>query len=137
MHGDTLYITTNSGESENFRMMTAEISAPHEEDWKELIPHRPEVLLDSSFVVKDYLVRQERENALPRIVVRELASGEEHTVSFDEEAYSLGIRSGYEFDTTSLRFSYSSPSTPSQVWDYDLETRERVLRKEQEIPSGT
>ncbi len=136
MHRDTLYITTNSGGAENFRIMTANISAPHEEDWKELIPHRPHVLLDSSFVIKDFMVRLEREDALPRIVVRHIASGEEHIVSFDEEAYSLGVGSGYEFDTTNFRFSYSSPSTPAQVWDYDLETRERMLRKEQEIPSG-
>ena len=136
MHGDTLYITTNSGGADNFRVMTADISAPHENDWVETLPHRSDVLLGSSFVLKNYFVRQERENALPRIVVRDLTTGEEHTVSFDEEAYALGIGSGYEFDTTNLRFSYSSPSTPAQVWDYNLETRERVLRKEQEIPSG-
>lgn len=136
MHGDTLFITTNSGDAENFRMMTANVSAPGEEDWQEIVPHRSEVLLVSSFVLKDYLVRLERESALPRIVVRPIVSGEEHSVSFDEEAYSLGISSGYEFDTTNLRFTYSSPSTPAQVWDYDLKTRKRVLRKQQEIPSG-
>ena len=134
--GDQLFITTNSGGAENFRIMTASIDAPHEEDWQELIAHRDDVLIDGSFVLKNWMVRQERENALPRIVVRHLESGEEHTVSFDEEAYSLGIRSGYEFDTDTLRFTYSSPSTPSQVWDYDMSTRERALRKEQELPSG-
>ncbi|MEE9315150.1 MAG: S9 family peptidase [Rhizobiaceae bacterium] len=136
MHGDTLYITTNSNDAENFRVVTANISTPDVAHWQELIPHRSDVLLDSSFVLKDYFIRQERENALPRIVVRELTSGEEHTVSFDEEAYSLGIGSGYEFATNTLRFSYSSPSTPAQVWDYDLASRERTMRKEQEIPSG-
>ncbi len=136
MQGDTLYITTNSQDAQNFRMMTAEVGAPQEENWRELIAHRTTVLLDHSFVLKNHLIRLERENALPRIVVRELTSGEEHTVAFDEEAYSLGISSGYEFDTTNLRFTYSSPSTLAQVWDYDLETRERTLRKEQEIPSG-
>jgi len=136
MHGDTLYITTNSDGAENFRIVTADISAPHEDNWVELVAHRPSVLLDSSFIVKDHMVRLERENALPRIVIRELKNGEEHSVSFDEEAYSLGVGSGYEFDTTDLRFSYSSPSTPAQVWDYDMTTRERILRKEQEIPSG-
>lgn len=136
MHGDTLYITTNSGDAENFRVVTTTAANPGEDTWQELIPHRADVLLVSSFVVKDHFVRLERENALPRIVVREIASGEEHSVSFDEEAYSLGIGSGYEFDTTSMRLSYSSPSTPGQSWDYDLVSRERVLRKEQEIPSG-
>lgn len=135
-HGDTLYITTNSGDAQNFRMMTATVDAPDEEHWQELIPHRADVLLDHSFVLQNWLVRQERENALPRIVVRSLENGEEYNVAFEEEAYSIGIRSGYEFDTQTLRFSYSSPSTPAQVWDYDLKDRTRTLRKEQEIPSG-
>lgn len=135
-HGDTLYITTNSGGAENFRITTASIDNPGEENWKELVPHRDTVLLDGSIVLANYMIRQERENALPRIVVRQLSDGTEHTVSFEEEAYSIGMRSGYEFDTDTLRFSYSSPSTPAQVWDYNLETKERVLRKEQEIPSG-
>ncbi|MFD0915899.1 S9 family peptidase [Pseudahrensia aquimaris] len=134
--GDTLYIVTNSGGAENFRIMTAPLNAPQEKHWKELIPHRAAVKLASVIVFKNHMVRLEVENALPRIVVRELASGDEHTIDFDEEAYSLGISSGYEFDTTTLRFTYSSPSTPGQVWDYDLISRERTLRKTQEIPSG-
>lgn len=136
VHGDTLYIMTNSGNAENFRIVTCDIANPHEENWKELIPHRQNVLLVSVIVFKHHMVRLERKNALPRIVVRELETGNEHTIAFEEEAYSLGIQSGFEFDTTTLRFTYSSPSTPSQVWDYDLVTRERILRKEQEIPSG-
>src|SRR5262249_3325768 len=78
----------------------------------------------------------EREDGLPRIVVRHLASGEEHAIAFDEEAYSLGIDGGYEFSTNLLRFTYSSMTTPAEVWDYDLATRARTLRKRQEIPSG-
>jgi oligopeptidase B len=68
--------------------------------------------------------------------VRRLLDGAEHTVAFDEEAYSLGLSGGYEFDTDTLRFTYSSMATPARVYDYDMETRGRVLRKEQEIPSG-
>lgn len=136
MHGDRLFITTNHNGSTNFEIVTADIANPGEDHWKPLVAHRDDVLIDNSFVLKDWLIRLERENALPRIVVRQLAGGEEHTIAFEEEAYALGIRSGYEFDSDTLRFSYSSPSTPTQVWDYDLRTRERVLRKEQEIPSG-
>ncbi len=135
-HGDTLFITTNSGGAENFRIMTANISKPGESNWEEVIPHRKDVLLVSSFVYKAYLVRLERENALPSIVIRRLKDGMEHTINFDEEAYSLGIQEGYEFDTQILRFTYSSPSTPNQTWDYNLDTQERILRQEQEIPSG-
>jgi oligopeptidase B len=73
---------------------------------------------------------------LPRIVVRRLASGEEHTIAFDEEAYSLGVEHGYEFATDTLRFGYSSMTTPTETWDYDLTNRTRVLRKRREVPSG-
>jgi oligopeptidase B len=78
----------------------------------------------------------EQQDALPRIVVRDRATGEEHAVAFAEEAYSLGLGGSYEYDTSTLRFTYSSMTTPAQVFDYDMRTRERVLRKTQEVPSG-
>ncbi len=81
-------------------------------------------------------MRLEREDGLPRIVVRQMATGAEHAIAFDEEAYSLGLSHGYEFDTTTIRFTYSSMTTPAEVYDYDMETRARVLRKPQEVPSG-
>jgi oligopeptidase B len=78
----------------------------------------------------------ERANALPSIVIRDLATLQEHAIAFDEAAYSLGTLGGYEFDTTNIRFSYSSMTTPSEVFDYDMVSRARTLRKRQEIPSG-
>jgi oligopeptidase B len=69
-------------------------------------------------------------------VVRRLADGEEHVTAFEEEVYALGLMGGYEFDTDTLRFNYSSMATPARVYDYDMESRVRVLRKEQEVPSG-
>ena len=83
-----------------------------------------------------HLVRLERANALPAIVIRDLTTGEEHAIAFDEAAYSLDTMGSYEFDTTNLRFSYSSMTTPSEVYDYDMASRTRTLRKRQEIPSG-
>ena len=81
-------------------------------------------------------MRLEREDGLPRIVIRRFADGAEHAIAFAEEAYALGISAGYEYDTDTLRFTYSSMTTPAQVFDYDMETRERTLRKTQEIPTG-
>ncbi len=83
-----------------------------------------------------HMVRLERANALPAIIIRDLANAEEHAIAFDEAAYSLDTMGGYEFETTNLRFSYSSMTTPSEVYDYDMAARTRVLRKRQEIPSG-
>ncbi|HWV82426.1 MAG TPA: S9 family peptidase [Hyphomicrobiaceae bacterium] len=135
-HGDDLIILTNSGDAEDFRIVTAPIATPQEAYWRELLPHKPGRLILDFTAFKDHLSRLERENGLPRIVIRRFADGAEHAIAFDEEAYSLGMSSGYEYDTTALRFSYSSMTTPAQVFDYDMETRVRILRKTQEVPSG-
>lgn len=133
---DELLILTNAGDAEDFQVMRVPLDAPQRENWHSLIAHRAGTLIASMDVYKDYLVRLERENALPRIVVRVLATGDEHSIAFDEEAYSLGLSAGLEFDTTNVRFTYSSPTTPARVHDYDMRTRSRVVRKEQTVPSG-
>jgi oligopeptidase B len=134
--GGTLYIATNSAGAEDFRICTVSLDHPAQENWRELIPHRPGTLILDVVLYKSHMARLERENGLPRIVIRDLASGNEHDIAFDEEAYSLGLSYGYEFDTTTVRFTYSSMTTPSEVYDYDMVTRERTLRKRQEVPSG-
>jgi oligopeptidase B len=105
-------------------------------NWQDLVPHKPGRLILETVAFNENLVRLEREDGLPRIVIRALADGTEHAIAFDEEAYALGISPGYEFDTRILRFTYSSMTTPQQVFDYDMASRTRVLRKTQEIPSG-
>lgn len=135
-HGDDLVILTNSGDAEDFRIVTAPVDDPGRDAWRELIPHRTGRLILDHVAYAGHLVRLERENGLPRIVVRRFSDGAEHVVAFAEEAYSLGLAHGFEFETTSIRFTYSSMTTPAQVFDYDVETRERVLRKQQEVPSG-
>ena len=135
-HGDTLYILTNADDAEDFKIVTAPKADPGRENWQDLVAHKPGCLILSHVVYQSFMVRLEREDGLPRIVIRRLADNLEHAIAFDEEAYSLGLGGGYEFDTDTIRFSYSSMTTPSQTFDYNVETRERVLRKEQEIPSG-
>jgi oligopeptidase B len=133
---DRLIITTNSGGAEDFRICEAPLATPGREHWRELIAAKPGRLILETIAFKDHLVRLEREDSLPRIVIRRSRDGAEHAISFDEEAYSLSISAGYEYDTTSLRFTYSSMTTPAQVFDYDMETKERILRKTQEVPTG-
>ena len=136
-HGDDrFFILTNAGGAEDFKIVTAPVADPGRRHWVDLIPHIPGRLILNFTVYKDFLVRLEREGSLPRIVIRHLATGEEHAIAFDEEAYALGMLDGFEFDTTTLRFTYSSMTTPTRVYDYDMATRSRVLRKEDEIPSG-
>jgi oligopeptidase B len=135
-HGDRLIITTNSEGAEDFRICTAPLDAPDPAHWREILPHKPGRLILNTIAFKDHLVRLERDDGLPRIVVRRFADGSEHAIAFPEEAYALRMASGYEFDTRTLRFTYSSMTTPEQVFDYDMETRARTLRKTQEVPSG-
>jgi oligopeptidase B len=135
-HGEQLFIMTNSAGAEDFRICEAPVAAPQPENWREVVPHKPGRLLLDIVAFAGHLVRLEREDGLPRIVVRRLGDGSEHPIAFDEEAYSLSMSAGYEFDTTGLRFTYSSMTTPAQVFDYDMESRARTLRKTQEVPSG-
>ena len=133
---DRFIIKTNINGAEDYKIVTCPVDRPSPDNWIDLVPHRPGIFLVGYFVLKNWLVRMERENALPRIIVRDMNSGEEHAIDFDEEAYSLGFGEMREYDTDILRFTYSSMTTPAQVFDYNMRDRTRVLRKMQEVPSG-
>jgi oligopeptidase B len=135
-HGDDLIILTNADGAEDFKIVTAPVANPGRDNWRDLIPHRPGIMIRFHMALAGHLVRLEMEDARPRIVAREIATGEEHAIAFDEEAYSLGLNPGHEFETDSIRFTYSSMTTPAEVYDYSLRSRERTLRKRQEVPSG-
>ncbi len=134
--GDQLLILTNVDGAIDFKIMTAPLKAPERNNWRDLIPYREGIYVLDVELYSGHMVRLERANALPAIVIRDLESGEEHAIAFDEAAYSLDTMGSYEFETTNLRFSYSSMTTPSEVYDYDMAKRTRTLRKRQEIPSG-
>ncbi|MEM8797008.1 MAG: S9 family peptidase [Pseudomonadota bacterium] len=129
-------ILTNADGAADFKLVTAPVDDPAPEKWSDYLPHEPGRLIKTMGTYKNHLVWLETRNALPRIMIRRLSDNEDHAIAFDEEAYSLGLGGGYEYDTTVIRFTYSSMTTPAQTYDYDMESRERVLRKEQEVPSG-
>ncbi|MDT2024207.1 S9 family peptidase [Methylocella sp. CPCC 101449] len=135
-HDDTLFILTNADGAVDFKIVQAPLKSRSSEQWHDLIPHKPGRLITGMTAFARHLVRTEREDGLPRIVIREIASGDEHAIAFDEEAYDLDLGEVLEYDTDVLRFSYSSLTTPWETWDYNMATRERTLRKRQEIPSG-
>jgi oligopeptidase B len=134
--GDDIIITTNADGAEDFKIMTAPYRTPERKNWRDFVSHKPGRLILSVVPLKNHLIRLEREDGLPRIVVRDMRNGSEHSIAFPEEAYSLGMSAGYEFDTTQIRFTYSSLTTPNETYDYDVVTKERTLRKRQEVPSG-
>ncbi|MCC7346885.1 MAG: S9 family peptidase, partial [Variibacter sp.] len=134
--GDDLVIRTNADGAADYKLVLAPAAAPGRENWRDLIPHRAGIQVEGFVPLARHLARLEREDGQQRIVIRRRQDGAEHTIAFEEEAYALGISAPFEFDTQTLRFSYSSPATPTRIFDYDLDTRARTLRKQQHIPGG-
>jgi oligopeptidase B len=134
--GGLFYMLTNADGAEDFKVVTAPVDTPDAAHWTDLVPHQPGVLILDIIVLANHMTRLERVEGLPRIVVRDLRDGREWTVKFEEEAYSLGMSAGYEFDAKTIHFTYSSPTTPQRTYELDLDTGERALLKEQEVPSG-
>ncbi|WP_330084922.1 S9 family peptidase [Methylocystis iwaonis] len=135
-HGDLLYIHNNADGADDFRISVAPLDAPQRANWRDVVPLRAGEMIVTFTVFERYLVWMLRENSLPRIVVRDLETNDEHAIAFEEEAYALELDAGLEFDTTQLRFVYASMTTPEETFDYDMGARTRVFRKRQEIPSG-
>jgi oligopeptidase B len=134
-HGDQFYIRTNSG-GRNFRLVTAPVSDPGRKNWKELVPHRESVMLESIELFAGHAVLSERKNGLPVIRIRDLGTGKFHRVPFPELVYDVYPHTNAEFDTARYRFNYQSLATPSSVYDYDMRTRERTLLKQEPVKGG-
>ncbi len=132
---DKFYIVTN-WDAINFRLMETQVDNTGKDNWTEVIAHRADVLLQSIEVFKNYLVVQERSNALPQIRIINQNTKEEHYLEFDEEAYIASVGNNVDFNTNLLRFDYSSMTTPSSVIDYNMDTKEQDVKKIQEVVGG-
>jgi len=132
---DRWVIRTNDDGAVDFKLAVSQAAVPAKATWRDWIEHRPGRYVTGFAAYAGHLVRAERVDALDRLVVT-ARDGATHEIAFDEEAYALHLEGGYEYQTTTTRFVYQSPTTPRQWFDYDLETRARTLRKTQEIPSG-
>ena len=128
------YIVTNY-QAKNFRLVETTVDRPLKENWKEVIPHRDDVLLEEIEIFNDFLVVAERKNGLTQLRIRPM-NGKEHYLDFGEEVYTANIAYNPSFDTGLLRFSYSSLTTPNSTLDYNMRTREKTLLKQQEIIGG-
>ncbi|EYS94970.1 S9 family peptidase [Bartonella bacilliformis] len=134
--GDVFYILTNQDNAKDFKIMVAPYTSPQSENWSELIPHRLGHLILSHDAYQDFFIWLELFEGLPRIQLMEQSTKEIHSISFTEEAYSLDLQGAAEYNSSVIRFSYSSMTTPNQIFDYDIKNRTRLLLKTQEIPSG-
>mgnify|MGYP001124777915 CR=1 FL=1 len=129
---DKFYIRTNL-DAKNFRLMETPVNKTSKENWTEVIPHRKDVLLEGFEIFKNFLVVGERKNGLTQLRVIKWDSSEEHYIDFGEETYMAYISNNPEFDTDLLRFGYTSLTTPRSTFDYDMNTREKKLLKQQEV----
>jgi oligopeptidase B len=129
---DKFYILTNL-EAKNFRLMSCPLHSTEKESWEEVIPHRENTLLESVEMFKEYLVLEERTDGLAHIRVTRWDKAEEYYLEFPDPTYSAGVGANPEFDTETLRFGYSSMTTPGSVFDYNMKTRERELKKQQPV----
>jgi oligopeptidase B len=130
------YIVTNADGADNFKLVTALVFEPDAEQWIDVIGHRDHIRIERVAAFADHLVLSERADGGQRLRVRRLSDGAEHTIEQPEEAASVWLGSNPEFTTTKIRFGFSSLVTPATAYDYDLETRERVLVKRQPVLGG-
>ncbi len=134
-HGDHFYVVTNE-DALNFRLFQVPVADWSRAGWKEVKAHRPAVHLLAASAFAGHLVLSERADGLPQLTIIDLESWGEHRVAFDEAAWSVGLGQNPEYRTVSLRFTYESMVTPASVFDYDMGTRERVLRKQTPVLGG-
>ncbi|WP_420575230.1 S9 family peptidase [Ekhidna sp.] len=132
---DKWYIVTNR-DATNFKLMETSVNNTDESNWKEVIPHRDNVLLEGIELFNEYMVVDERENGLTNLRIINQESGDEHYLDFGEPAYNAYISTNAEFDTKTLRFGYTSLTTPNSTYDYNMETKEKTLMKRQEVVGG-
>ena len=131
--GELFYIAAND-RGRNFRVVTASVSDPRPESWKEIVPHRPDVMITGIDVFADHLVLSELRDGLPGLAITDLSTGASHSIDFPEPVYAVSLAENPEFETKSLRFRYQSFITPESVFDYDMDSRSRRLRKRTEVP---
>ncbi len=134
-HSDYFYITTNVG-AINFKLIRTPITALSTQNWQTVIPHRENVMIEDVSAFADHLVIYEREAGLPTVRYTKLSTGEEHYITFPEPTYEVAEQANPEFNTHTLRFSYTSLVTPTSIFDYNLDTQERELKKETPVLGG-
>ena len=131
-YGDKFYIVTNWN-AKNFRLMETSVDATSKENWKEIIAHRDNVLLEGITIFNSFLIVDERTEGLTQLRIIRWDNSNEYYMEFPDPAYSAGVGANPEFNTEILRYSYTSLTTPPSTFDFNMSTKERVLLKQQEV----
>ena len=132
---DDKFLILTNWNAKNFRLMECPLDKTAKENWKEVIPHRADVLLEGADEFKDYTVLTERKNGLTELRVLK-KDGSDYYIKFDEPVYDAGVGSNPEYNSTTLRYNYTSLTTPNSVYDYNLIKKDQKLMKQQEVVGG-
>lgn len=130
------YILTNKDEATNFKIMKTPESATEQNNWVDLISHRNDTLIEDIDIFKNYLVVSERNNGLNKIRIIPWNEGDEYYLPFESETFTAYTTTNVDFDTNILRYSYQSMTTPSSIIDFDMTTKVKTIKKEQEVLGG-
>lgn len=130
------YLIRTNKDAKNFKLMECPLDKTTVDNWKDYIPHRTEVLLENVDEFKDFIVISERKNGLIQLRVRNLKDGNEFYIDFGEPAYTAYAAGNIEYNTNTLRYAYTSLTTPQSVYDYDMVTKKKELKKQQEVLGG-
>jgi oligopeptidase B len=134
--GDQFYILTNDGGAKNFKLVRTPVTQTGKANWELVIPHGDDVLLEGIEIFRDHLVVAERREGLVRIRIRPWSGEDEHYLDFGEPAYLAYVSTNPELDTNILRYVYTSLTTPNSVYDYNMDSREKELLKQEEVLGG-
>ena len=133
---DKFLVLTNKDDAKNFKLMECPLDKTSADSWKEVIPVRKDVLLQGVEEFRDFIVINERKDGLVKLRIRNLKDHSEHFIDFGEPAYTANFGANPEYNSTNLRYSYTSLTTPSSTFDYDMGTRAKTLKKQQEVLGG-
>ncbi|MEO5799082.1 MAG: S9 family peptidase [Gemmatimonadales bacterium] len=134
-HGDHFYLRINDA-GRNFRLVRAPVGNVRAATLEQVLPHRPEVMLEGHDCFAGHLIVSEREAGITQLAVHRLDDNATHRIEFPEPAFEAYLHANPEWDLTVVRVGYQSLVTPASVYDYNLETRDRVLLKQQEVVGG-
>ena len=130
------YILTNTDSCKNFKIMRCLETSYSRNNWSDFVAYQNDNLILDFIILKSWIVYLQRHEGLNQIIIHNVNTEQSHSIKFEEEAYDLSLFGQYEFDTDWIRFSFSSPITPKSIFDYNCSTKEKSLKKIQEIPSG-
>ncbi len=135
-HRENHFIILSNDQAKNFKLVETPVNSPSKNSWKEILPHRTDVMIESFNVFKQYLAVYEITEGLTQVRIRNFNTKEEYYIDFDEKIYAVDEDKNPTYDTNRVRFSYSSLINPESIIEYDMEKRKRFVIKHEEVLGG-